>query len=47
MLSVFLIIIVVFRKAAKITKQHKNCFIIFAGSGFLENGGRKIAVAPT
>ena len=35
----------VFRKTEKITKLYKNGFIIFAGTGLLESGGRKIAVA--
>ena len=30
----------VFRKAEIIAKQYKNSFIIFAGTGFLESGGR-------
>ena len=37
----------VFRKAEIITKQYKNCLIIFASSGFLETCGRKMAVAPS
>ena len=36
----------VFGKAGRIIKQYKNSFIIFAGTGFLESGGREIAVAP-
>ena len=36
----------VFRKVEKITKHYINCLIIFVDTGFLESGGRNIAVAP-
>ena len=34
-----------FKKAEKITKQYKNCFIIFAATVFLESGGDDIVTA--